>query len=88
MAKSKRAFDKPQDSKTLKQGYVREEDLRPDADDGEVMKAEEVDSYAREAESGIKTKGDQLQGEGDYEAAESYNEAATDFAHKQSGRKK
>lgn len=87
MAKSKQAVDKRQDPKNLKQGYVREEDIRPEANDGEVMTADEVDSYAREAESGIRTKGDELQGEGDYEAAESYNDAATDFAHKQGTKK-
>ena len=87
MAKSKQAPDKHQDPENLKQGFVREEDLRPEGADGGLMTANEADAYAREAESGIRTKGDELQGEGDYEAAESYNEAATDFAQKQSGQK-
>jgi len=90
MAKSKQAYDKRQEeeNRSVNQGFVREEDLQPEADDGQVMKADEVDSYARKAQSGIKTKGDQLQGEGDYEAAESYDQAATDFAQKHSGGKK
>jgi hypothetical protein len=90
MAKSKKAFDQSQDPKPLKQGYVREKDLQPEASEGGVMTADEVDTYTREAESGIKTKKDELQGEGDYEAAEKYDEAATDFAqkhdHKKGGR--
>ena len=87
MAKSKQAFDNRQNSESLKQGYVRKEDLQPEADDGKVMTADEVDSYARKAESGTKTKGHELQGEGDYEAAESYNNAATDYAQKQDTQK-
>jgi hypothetical protein len=87
MAKSKQAFDDRQNPDSLKQGYVRKEDLQPEADDGKVMTADEVDSYAREAESGAKTKGDKLQGEGDYEAAESYNNAATDYAQNQDAQK-
>jgi hypothetical protein len=74
MAKSKQAVD---------QGFVREEDLRPETEDGKVMPKHEVDRYAKKAESSIGTKGDELQGEGDYESAESYNQAATDFAQKQ-----
>jgi hypothetical protein len=78
MAKSKQAVD---------QGFVREEDLRPETEDGKVMPKHEVDRYAKKAESSIGPKGDELQGEGDYEAGQSYNDAATDFAQKQSGKK-
>lgn len=78
MAKSKPAVD---------QGFVREEDLRQEEENGKVMPQHEVDRYAKKAESNIQNKGDELQGEGDYEAAQSYNDAATDFAKNQSGKK-
>lgn len=89
MAQSKQAFDKRQESenRTLNQGYVREEDLQPETDDGKMTTQHEVDSYAEKAKSGIGTKKDELQGEGDYEAAESYNEAATDFTQKHENKK-
>lgn len=85
MTKSKQAFDKrqEQENRSLNQGYVREEDLQPETEDGKMTTQREVDSYARKAESGVRATGDELQGEGDYKAAESYNEAAKEFAQKQ-----
>ena len=89
MAKTKQGFDKREELEnlTLKQGFVRDEDLEPGTDERQVTSPREVDSYARKAEANTRGKGDQLQGEGDYEAAESYNDAATDFAQKHSGGK-
>ncbi|HMV50410.1 MAG TPA: hypothetical protein PLD20_21750 [Blastocatellia bacterium] len=69
-----------------KQGFVRQEDLTPEAEDGTVMPPQEIDHHAEKAASGLK-KSDELQGEGNYEAAQSYNEAATDFAHRQDDKK-
>ncbi len=67
----------------FKQGYFRDKDLVSEPADQGVMTPQEVDEYARAAESQIKSKSDELRGEGDPQAAESYNRAATDFARKQ-----
>ncbi len=76
--------EKPE-SATPNQGYFRDKDLTPDPEG--LMTPDELDGYAQKAESGIATKGDELKGEGDHEAAESYNDAATDFAQRQSEEK-
>jgi hypothetical protein len=78
MAKNKPAVD---------QGFVREKDLRPETEDGKVMPKREVDHYAKKAEAGVQARNDELQGEGNYEAAQSYNDAATEFAQKQGNQK-
>ena len=69
-----------------KQGFVRQEDLTPEPEDGKVLSPREVDRHAKKAEAGL-NKNDELQGEGNYEAAQSYNDAATDFARKQDSKK-
>lgn len=72
---------------TVDQGFVRDKDLRPETEDGKVMPKREVDHYAKKAQSDLGTNGDELQGEGNYEAAQSYNDAATEFARKQGDKK-
>lgn len=72
-----------QDSATVNQGFVKDEDLTNDENAGKVLSPVEVEAYARKAASENRSKGDKLQGEGDYEAAENYDKAATDFTQKQ-----
>lgn len=76
-----------QENTTLNQGFVKDEDLAPEEQSTNVMTPAEIDTYAQKAGSANKNKSDELQGEGDYKAAESYNEAATDFARKQDDKK-
>ena len=85
MAKNKPRSRKSQEDEklTLNQGYVKDSDLEPGSEDVKVMKADEVDRYAEAAKSKNKTPKEGLKGEGDHEAAESYNDAATGFAKKQ-----
>ncbi len=88
MATSKKAEEerpRPEDP-TLKQGFVRDKDLNPDEEEANVMTPGEVNSFAQKAKSENQAKGDALQGEGDYQAAESYNEAATGFAQGKKGK--
>jgi hypothetical protein len=73
---------------TLDQGFVKKEDLNPSAEDQKLMTPEELDLSAEKAESSIRGKDDELQGEGNYEAAKSYTDAAEDFAGRKGGRKK
>lgn len=89
MAKSKQGFDKRKESEnlTLKQGFVRDEDLEPETDGEKLLSPQEVDSYAEKARASATGKSDKLQGEGDYEAAQSYDDAATDFARNHDGGK-
>ena len=84
MAKSKGSSRKSQEDEqlTLNQGFVKASDLEPQGEQVNIMKPSEVDRYAREAESQQTTQGEDLQGEGNHEAAENYNQAATDFARK------
>lgn len=77
-----------QENTSLNQGFVKDEDLAPDAESKNVMSPDEVDAYARKAQSGNRNQSDGLQGEGDYEAAESYNQAATDFAQERKAKQK
>jgi len=90
MAKSKQAFDKKKEAEnlTINQGYVREEDLTPESEEKNVMTTGDVDSYAQKAKSGVGTKSGEMQGEGDYESAEDYNDSATDFAQRKGENRK
>ena len=72
---------------TVDQGFVRDKDLRPETEDGKVMPKREVDHYAKKSASDLGSNGDELQGEGNYEAAQSYNDAATEFARKHDDKK-
>ena len=85
MAKSKARPRKSQEDEelSLNQGFVKDSDLESKGDDVKIMKSREVDRYAKAAESKNRPRAGAVQGEGDYEAAESYNEAATDFAQQQ-----
>jgi hypothetical protein len=83
--KSTKKRDRKIDESTLDQGFVKKEDLEPGTKDRDLMTPDELDSFAEKAKSSIRSKGDELQGEGDYEAAESYNEAVEDFARRQGG---
>ena len=87
MSKEATAAEKrrQQENLTIKQGFVRDEDLAPE-EEAKVMTPNEVDEFARKAESGNRDRQGKLQGEGDYEAAESYNQAATDFAQNEKGK--
>ena len=78
---------KQQENRSVNQGFVKDEDLANDENLAEVMSPDEVDTYARKAASESRVKVDKLQGEGDYEAAENYDNAATDFAQKQKQKK-
>jgi len=84
MAKSKSSSRKSQEDEhlTLNQGFVRDSDLEPQGEKVDVMKPGEADRYAEEGKSRQRTGDKDLQGEGNYEAAESYDQAATDFAKK------
>lgn len=72
---------------TLNQGFVKDADLEPEGEKLNVLPPGEIDRLAEEARRQIAGEGSVLQGEGNYEAAESYNEAATDFAQRQEGKK-
>lgn len=84
-AKEKR---EQQENTTLKQGFVKDEDLNPNEESKDVMSPNEVDAFARKAQSENRGPDGELQGEGDYEAADSYNQAATDFAQGEKGKKR
>src|SRR5262249_49859102 len=84
MAKSKPHSRKSEEDEklTLNQGFVRDSDLEPGAEEVKVMTPREVDASAKTAEATSKKKSKDLQGEGNYKAAQSYDRAARDFTKK------
>jgi len=84
-SKSKSRKSLEDEKLTVNQGFVKDSDLEPGAEDAKVMGSDEMDKFAKEAESKSKKRGKDLHGEGDSEAAENYNEAATDFTKKHHG---